>query len=133
MSAPSRVHAPRSTARGPSRPHLDAACPRLLSPETWTFLGHHVERAFTRPGAWRPTLRRAVRRVTTEMGAIGAEPAVVRQLLERSVVEHAACARHDRMLIVTREWYSQRVVAAMHEWEEADRAVRAPRSVGARG
>lgn len=83
------------------------------------FLGHHVERAFTRPSAWRPTLRRAVRRVTTEMEAVGAEPAVVRQALERSVLEHS---RHDRMLIVTREWYSHRVLAAMHEWAEADRS-----------
>ena len=133
MSSRPRVQAPRTTARGPSRPHLDAACPRLLSPETWTFLGHHVERAFTRPNSWRPTLRGAVRRVTTEMGAVGAEPAVVRQVLERSVMEHAACAQHDRMLVVTREWYSQRVVAAMHEWEAADRAAATPRSAGARG
>ena len=92
------------------------------------FLGHHVERAFTRPGAWRPTLRRAVRRVTTEMEAVGAEPAVVRQALARSVMEHA---RHDRMLIVTREWYSHRVLAAMHEWAEADRAPATPRAGGA--
>ena len=56
------------------------------------------------------------------MQAVGAEPAVVRQVLERSVLEHSACAQHDRMLIVTREWYSRRVVAAMHAWVEADRS-----------
>ena len=113
--------APRSTAQGRSRQHVDVACPQLLSSETWSFLGHHVERAFTRPGTWRPTLRRAVRRVTTEMEAVGAEPAMVRQALERSVLEHSACARYDRMLIVTRDRYSDRVLAAMHAWAEVDR------------
>ena len=127
MSPRPRSDAPRSTARGASRPPVDAMCPRQLSPETWTFLAHHVERAFTRPGAWRPTLRRAVRRVTTEMAAVGAEPAVVRQALERSVMEHS---RHDRMLIVTREWYSHRVLAAMQAWSEADQSPATPPADG---
>jgi hypothetical protein len=125
MSTQPRPEAPRSTARGPSRQLVEAACPQLLSPETWSFLGHHVERAFTRPGTWRPTLRQAVRRVTTEMQAVGADPALVRQALERAVLEHAACARYDRMLIVTRERYSDRVLAAMHAWAESEPA-RAP-------
>ena len=56
------------------------------------------------------------------MEAVGAEPAMVRRALERSVMEHSACAQYDRMLIVTREWYSHRVLAAMHEWAEADRS-----------
>jgi hypothetical protein len=120
MSERVRLQAPRSTARGPSRPRVDAACPSMLSPETWTFLAHHVERAFTRPGTWRSTLRGAVRRVTLEMEAVGADPAVVRLALQRSVMEHAACARYDRMLIVTRARYSEGVIAAMHEWAEAD-------------
>ena len=111
----------RSTAREASPAHAGAACPRQLSPETWTFLGRHVERAFTRPGAWRPTLRRAVRRAAAEMEAVGAGPAVVRQVLERSVLEHSACAQYDRMLIVTRERYSHGVLAAMHAWVEEDR------------
>ena len=119
MSTPARSKAPRATARGPSRPRVDAECPRMLSPETWTFLAHHVERAFTRPGTWRPTLREAVRRVALEMRAVGAEQVAVRQVLERSVTEHAACARHDRMLIVTRERYSDRVIATMQEWAES--------------
>lgn len=129
MSARPVNDAPRTTARGPSRPHGEIACPRLLSSETWSFLGHQVERAFTRPNTWRPTLRRAVRRVTTEMEAVGAEPAMVRQALERSVLEHSACARYDRMLIVTRERYSDRVLAAMHAWAEADRSSTLPRAV----
>jgi hypothetical protein len=57
-----------------------------------------------------------------EMAAVGAQPAAVRQTLERSVMEHSACARYDHMLIVTREWYSHRVLATMHEWAEADRS-----------
>jgi len=57
-----------------------------------------------------------------EMEALGAEPALVRQVLERSVLEHSACARYDRMLLVTRERYSHGVVAAMHAWVEADRS-----------
>lgn len=56
------------------------------------------------------------------MEALGAEPALVRHVLERSVLEHAACARYDRMLIVTRERYSRGVIAAMHAWVEADRS-----------
>jgi hypothetical protein len=55
------------------------------------------------------------------MEALGAEPGVMRQVLERSVLEHSACAQYDRMLIVTRERYSQRVLAAMHAWVEEDR------------
>jgi hypothetical protein len=86
------------------------------------FLGHHVGRAFTRPGAWRPTLRRAVRRAAAEMEAVGTGPAVVRQVLERSVLEHEACARYDRMMLVTRERYSHQVVAAIHGWVEEDRS-----------
>jgi hypothetical protein len=57
-----------------------------------------------------------------EMAAVGAHPATVRQTLERSVMEHSACARYDHMLIVTREWDSHRVLATMHEWAEADRS-----------
>jgi hypothetical protein len=57
-----------------------------------------------------------------EMAAVGAHPATVRQTLERSVMEHSACARYDHMLIVTREWYSHRVLATMHEWAEAERS-----------
>ena len=122
MSFRPRLEGPRSTVRGATRPRALAGCPGQLSPETWTFLGHHVGRAFTRPGAWRPTLRRAVRRATAEMAAVGAGPATVRHVLERSVLEHSACAQHDRMLIVTREWYSHRVLAAMHAWVEEDRS-----------
>jgi hypothetical protein len=54
------------------------------------------------------------------MGAVGAQPAAVRQALARAVAEHAACARHDRMLIVTSEPYSAYVIAVMQEWAEAD-------------
>ena len=120
MTRHQRLEVTRSMARDASRPHDAGGCPRHLSPETWRFLGHHVGRAFTRPGAWRPTLRRAVRRATAEMQALGAEPAVVRQVLERSVLEHSACARYDRMLLVTRQRYSHGVVAAMHAWVEVD-------------
>ena len=56
------------------------------------------------------------------MEAVGAGPAVVRQVLERSVLEHSACARYDRMMIVTRERYSHQVVAAIHAWVEEDRS-----------
>lgn len=61
------------------------------------------------------------------MEAVGAGPAVVRQVLERSVLEHSACAQYDRMLIVTRERYSHGVLAAMHAWVEEDRSTSSPR------
>ena len=122
MSFRPRLEGSRSTARGATPAHADVEGPGQLSPATWKFLGHHVERAFARPGAWRPTLRRAVRRATAELDAVGAGPAVVREVLERSVLEHSACARYDRMLIVTREWHSHRVLAAMHAWVEEDRS-----------
>jgi hypothetical protein len=54
------------------------------------------------------------------MGAVGAQPAAVRHALARAVAEHAACARHDHMLIVTSEPYSDYVIAVMQEWAEAD-------------
>ena len=127
MSFRPRLEGPRPTARGAAPAHAEVGCPRQLSPATWRFLGHHVERAFARPGAWRPTLRRAVRRATAEMDAGGAGPAVVREVLERSVLEHSARARYDRMLIVTREWHSHRVIAAMHAWVEEDRSTSSPR------
>ena len=56
------------------------------------------------------------------MESVGAAPAVVREVLERSVLEHSACARYDHMLIVTREWHSHRVLAAIHAWVEEDRS-----------
>lgn len=121
MSASQRPVAERPMPRGPARSHLDAACPAMLSPKSWAFLGRHVERAFMRPSTWRPTLRTAVRRVALEMGAFGAEPASVRHALERSVMEHPACARYDRMLLVTRTRYSHQVIAVMHAWAEAER------------
>lgn len=93
----------------------------MLSVESWVFLGRHVERAFMRPNTWRPTLRTAVRRVVREMETFGAEPASVRRVLERSVLEHPACARYDRMLLVSRTRHSHQVIAAMHAWVEAER------------
>jgi hypothetical protein len=38
------------------------------------------------------------------------------------VLEHEACARYDRMMLVTRERYSHQVVAAIHGWVEEDRS-----------
>lgn len=121
MSATRGAVAKRSMARSAARPHSDMVCPAMLSPATWAFLGRHVERAFVRPNTWRPTLRTAVRRVALEMEAFGAEPGSVRHALERSVMEHPACARHDRLLLVTRMRYSHQVIAAMQAWAELPR------------
>lgn len=121
MNASHGPVADRSMPRGPARPHLDTVCPAMLSAKSWAFLGRHVERAFMRPNTWRPTLRTAVRRVALEMETFGAEPASVRRALERSVSEHPACARYDRVLLVTRTRYSHQVIAAMHAWAEAER------------
>jgi hypothetical protein len=121
MSASQRPVAERSIARSPTRPHLDTACPEMLSAKSWAYLGRHVERAFMRPNSWRPMLRMAVRRVVLEMETFGAEPASVDRALERSVTEHPACARYDRVLLVTRTPYSHQMIAAMHAWAEAER------------
>ena len=115
-----KLHDPSIAARGPTRARLDADCPALLSAKSWAYLGRHVERAFLRPNNWRPTLRAAVRRVALEMEMLGAEPPSVRRALERSVMEHPACARHDCLLLVTCTWYSHQVVAAMHAWAKAE-------------
>ena len=104
-----------------TRQLLDAECPAMLSVKSWDFLGRHVERAFMRPSTWRPMLRTAVRRVVLEMETFGAEPASVDRALERSVMEHPACARYDRVLLVTRTPYSHQMIAAMHAWAEAER------------
>ena len=66
-------------------------------------------------------LRAAVRRVVLEMETCGAEPSSVHRALERSVMEHPACARYDRVLLVTRTRYSRQVIDAMHVWAEAER------------
>jgi hypothetical protein len=134
VSTDQRSVARRATARGPARPPVAALPPATVTPETWAFLGHHVERAFVRPGAWRATLRTAVRRVVVEveMEMFGAEPGLVHRTLERAVMEHPACAQYDRMLIVTGERYSHRVIAAMHAWAEAERATVAAASSPAR-
>lgn len=121
MSTSQRPVAERSMARVPTRPHLDTVCPAMLSAKSWAYLGRHVERAFMRPNTWRPTLRTAVRRVALEMGAFGAEPASVDRALERSVMEHPACARYDRVLPVTRTRHSQQVITAMQAWAVAER------------
>jgi hypothetical protein len=121
MSATRRAAAERYTAGSSARLHPDTPCPAQLSAATWAFLGRHVERAFVRPSTWRPTLRTAVRRVALEMEGFGADPGSVRHALARSVREHPACARHDRVLLVTRERYSHQVIAAMYAWAEADR------------
>jgi hypothetical protein len=121
MSASARPVAERATAGHPTRPHLDTMCPAMLSAKSWAYLGRHVERAFLRPNSWRPMLRTAVRRVVLEMETFGAEPASVDRALERSVTEHPACARYDRVLLVSRTRYSHQVIATMHAWAEAER------------
>jgi hypothetical protein len=121
MSASQRLVAERSMVRGPTRPYLDTVCPAMLSAQSWAYLGRHVERAFMRPSSWRTMLRTAVRRVVLEMETFGAEPASVRRALERSVTEHPACARYDRVMLVTRTRYSHQLIAAMHAWAEAER------------
>ena len=121
MSTSQRPDAERSMVRAPTRPYLDTMCPAMLSAKSWAYLGRHVERAFMRPNTWRPMLRTAVRRVVLEMEACGAEPAVVRRALERSVMEHPACARYDRAMLVTRTRYSHQVLSAMHAWAEGER------------
>lgn len=108
-----KLHDPSIAVRGPTRAHLGAECHALLSAKSWAYLGRHIERAFLRPNNWRLTLRVTVRRVALEMQMLGAEPPSVRRARERSVMEHPACARHDRLLLVTCTWYSHQVVAAM--------------------
>jgi hypothetical protein len=93
----------------------------MLSAKSWAYLGRHVERAFMRPNTWRPMLRTAVRRVVLEMETVGAEPASICLALERSVREHPASARYDRVMLVTRTRFSHEVIAAMHAWAEAER------------
>lgn len=121
MTSGQRQVVERSQLHRQTRPLLDTECPATLSAQSWAYLGRHVERAFLRPNSWRPMLRAAVRRVMLEMEAFGAEPASVRRALERSVMEHPACARYDRVMLVTRMRHSQQVIAAMQTWAEAER------------
>jgi hypothetical protein len=97
------------------RAEAGARCPTTLSPATWAFLARHIERAFVRQDT-RETLRRAVRRAVAEMQSHGVGEAGVCRALERAVTEHPACARFDRMLIVTGEPYSRSVIATMQGW-----------------
>ena len=94
---------------------MHARCPTTLSPATWAFLARHIERAFVRQDT-RETLRRAVRRAVAEMQSHGVDEAGVCRVLERAVTGHPACARFDRMLIVTGEPYSRSVIATMQGW-----------------
>jgi hypothetical protein len=54
------------------------------------------------------------------MEAEGAGPDELREAFARAVTEHPACAYRDRLLLVTRERYSERVIATMLAWSEAE-------------
>ena len=62
----------------------------------------------------------AVRRAAAEMQAHGVSGAGVCRALERAVTGHPACARFDRMMIMTGESYSRTVIATMQEWAQQD-------------
>ena len=112
----------RQSRRSPtavSRAEAGARCPANLSPDTWAFLSRHIERAFVRQGT-RETLRHAVRRATAEMQSHGVSEAGVRRALERAVTGHPACARFDRMLLVTGELHSRSMIATMQGWVSAE-------------
>jgi hypothetical protein len=49
------------------------------------------------------------------------------RVLERAVTEHPACARFDRMMIMTGEPYSRTLIATMQEWALADGMVQPDR------
>jgi hypothetical protein len=109
----------RKTPSALARAEAGARCPATISLATWTYLARHIERAFVRHGT-RESLRQAVRRATAEMQAYGVGGAAVCRALERAVTGHPACARFDRMLIMTGEPYSRTVIAAMQEWALAE-------------
>ena len=121
-----RILASRSSRPSASRAEAGAHCPPTLSPATWAYLARHIERAFVRQGT-RESLRRAVRRATAEMQAHGIVASGVCRALERAVAGHPACARFDRMLIMTGEPYSRTLIASMQAWALADRPVRPDR------
>jgi len=121
-AASSRWPTSRKTPSALSRAEAGARCPPTLSPATWAYLARHIERAFVRQGT-RESLRRAVRRATAEMQARGIVGSGVCRALERAVTGHPACARFDRMLILTGEPYSRTVIATMQEWALAGLAV----------
>jgi hypothetical protein len=50
------------------------------------------------------------------MQSHGVGGAGVSRALERAVTGHPACARFDRMLIMTGEPYSRSVIATMQRW-----------------
>ena len=113
MTAPARWAAPRKTPSALSRAEAGARCPSTVSLATWTFLARHIERAFVRRQGTRESLRLAVRRAAAEMQAHGVSGAGVCRALERAVTGHPACARFDRMMIMTGESYSRTVIATM--------------------
>ena len=61
-------------------------------------------------------MRGAVRRAAAEMQSHGVGGAGVCRALEQAVMGHPACARFDRMLIMTGEPYSRSVIATMQGW-----------------
>jgi len=109
-----------------SRAEAGVRCPPTLSPAAWAYLARHIERAFVRQGT-RESLRRAVRRATAEMRARGIVASSVCRALERAVTGHPACARFDRMMIMTGEPYSRTLIATMQEWVLADWTVQPDR------
>jgi len=116
----------RGTPSALSRAEAGVRCPPTLSPAAWAYLARHIERAFVRQGT-RESLRRAVRRATAEMWARGIVASGVCRVLERAVTGHPACARFDRMMIMTGEPYSRTLIATMQEWALADGMVQPDR------
>jgi hypothetical protein len=116
----------RGTPSALSRAEAGGRCPPTLSPAAWAYLARHIERAFVRPGT-RESLRRAVRRATADMQARGIVASGVCRALERAVTGHPACARFDRMMIMTGEPYSRTLIATMQEWALADWTVQPDR------
>ena len=127
MTASARWTTPgRGTPSALSRAEAGVRCPATLSPAAWAYLARHVERAFVRQGT-RESLRRAVRRATAEMRAGGIGGSGVCRTLEHAVTGHPACARFDRMMIMTGEPYSRTLIATMQEWALADWTVQPDR------
>ena len=108
-------HSRHRTPSALSRAEAGVRCPATLSPATWVFLARHIERAFVRQDT-RESLRGAVRRAAEEMQSHGVDEVGVRRALERAVLGHPACARFDRMMVMTGEPYSRSVIATMQGW-----------------
>lgn len=115
------IHMPRRNYKSTLKKFDDGspsgyAVPHAVSVVTWTKMAYHIERAFLVSTGWRAPLRESTKLIGREMLVGGVSFTDTCDIIRRSIVEHPACMRHDRVAPVTGMLRSVFLIHLMTGW-----------------